>query len=130
VSLRRGGEHQEAWELAQEADERYRRRYPGTPGALAAALEVACCRSALGDEHGARDLAAEIVENYRSDLGPDHPTTLIALNNLATYLRATGEVPEATRMAHTVVSGLGEQLGEDHPLVLAAAVNLANCLAA
>ncbi|MBO3752245.1 tetratricopeptide repeat protein [Streptosporangiaceae bacterium NEAU-GS5] len=132
VSLRLAGEQDAAWVLAKETNDRYQERYPGTPDALAATLEVACCMSALNDKAGARMLAEEIVRQYRrqyrSGPGTDHPTTLIAVNNLATYKRGTGDVAEATEEARTVVDGLSHQLGMDHPLSLAAAINLANCL--
>ncbi|GAA0390263.1 hypothetical protein GCM10009530_46870 [Microbispora corallina] len=129
VSLRRAGEQHEAWQLAKETDDRYQQRYAGTPDALAARLEVACCMSALDDKTGARELAGEIVDMYRGSLGPDHPGTLIAVNNLATYKRGTGDVDEARQDAQVVVDGLSSRLGENHPVTLAAAINLVNCLA-
>ncbi|GAA3442259.1 FxSxx-COOH system tetratricopeptide repeat protein [Planomonospora venezuelensis] len=128
VSLRRAGEQQEAWQLAKETEDRYRQRYPGTPDALAATLELACCESALDDKAAARDRAARIVEVYRENLGEDHPGTLIARNNLAIYLRGTGEAGKAGGEAEEVLEGLRRQLGENHPFTLSAAINLANCL--
>ncbi|GIH91542.1 hypothetical protein Psi01_21720 [Planobispora siamensis] len=129
VSLRRAGDQQEAWQLAKETEERYRQRYPLTPDALAATLELACCESALDDKVAARDRAAGIVDIYRRSLGESHPVTLIARNNLAIYLRGTGDVVTAAAQAQEVLDGLRAALGERHPFVLSAAVNLANCLA-
>ncbi|GIH66414.1 FxSxx-COOH system tetratricopeptide repeat protein [Microbispora siamensis] len=128
VSLRRAGEQQEAWELAKETEERYRQRYAGTPDALAATLELACCMSALGDKAGAHELAGRIVHIYRQTLGDNHPGTLIAMNNLAIYLRGSGELDRATAVAVATHDGLGANLGPDHPFTLSAAINLANCL--
>ncbi|MEV8632181.1 FxSxx-COOH system tetratricopeptide repeat protein [Streptosporangium sp. NPDC051023] len=128
VSLRRAGEPREAAQLAKETDERYRLRYAGTPDALAATLELACCLSALGDKEGARTLAGEIARTYRETLGENHPGTLIALNNLATYMRGTGELEKATVQAETVLEGLRARLGANHPFALSAAINFANCL--
>jgi tetratricopeptide (TPR) repeat protein len=128
VSLRRAGEQQEAWHLAKDTEERYMQRYAGTPDALAARLELACCMSALGDKTGARDLAGEIARIYQDTLGVDHPGTLIAQNNLAIYFRGTGETGKATEIARGSYEGLYSQLGSDHPFTLSAAINLANCL--
>ncbi|MEV7013603.1 FxSxx-COOH system tetratricopeptide repeat protein [Streptosporangium sp. NPDC051022] len=128
VSLRRAGEQQEARDLAKVTDERYRLRYAGTPDALAATLELACCMSALGDEVGARDLTGEITRIYRDTLGENHPGTLIALNNLTIHTRGTGEPARATSQARAVLEGLKAHLGENHPFTLSAAINLANCL--
>lgn len=128
VSLRRAGEQQEAWQLAKDTDDSYRQRYPGSPDALAASLELACCMSALEDKAGARDLATEILNIYRDSLGEDHPGTLIVLNNLTTYLRGTSDLGTATVKSEQAVAGLRERLGENHPFTLSAAINLANCL--
>ncbi|GIH77274.1 FxSxx-COOH system tetratricopeptide repeat protein [Planobispora longispora] len=129
VSLRRAGEQNEAWQLAKDTEERYRLRYPGTPDALAATLELACCESALDDKEGARDRAAAIVRIYWESLGETHPGTLIARNNLAIYLRGTGEASRAAGQAEEVLRGLIDRLGDTHPFTLSAAINLANCMA-
>ncbi|MER7132629.1 FxSxx-COOH system tetratricopeptide repeat protein [Streptosporangium saharense] len=128
VSLRRAGEYQEAWQLAHETNERYTLRYKGTPDALAATLELACCLSALDHKDQAYDLADGIARTYRETLGERHPGTLIALNNLAIYMRGTGEVGRATAQAEAVLTGLRAHLGADHPFALSAAINHANCL--
>ncbi|SNT57972.1 Chromosome partitioning ATPase, Mrp family, contains Fe-S cluster [Streptosporangium subroseum] len=128
VSLRRAGDQEKALELAKETYDRYQQHYPGTPDALAATLELACCLSALDDKVGARNLAAEIVRTYRADLGENHPGTLIALNNLTIYLRGTGALREALAQSNIALNGLRRQLGETHPFTLSAAINYANCL--
>ncbi|GAA3097157.1 FxSxx-COOH system tetratricopeptide repeat protein [Streptosporangium carneum] len=128
VSLRRAGEQQEAWQLAKDTEERYKQRYAGTPDALAATLELACCMSALGNKEGARDLAGEIARIYQETLGGNHPGTLIALNNVTIYMRGTGELAKAIPQARSVLEGLHAHLGANHPFTLSAAINLANCL--
>lgn len=126
VSLRKAGQVEEAFELAEETENGYQQRYAGTPDALAATLELACCTSALGDKARARDLTAEIVRYYQETLGDSHPGTLIARNNLTIYLSGTGEAGRAIGIAREVFQGLGAHLGHDHPFTLAAVMNLAS----
>ncbi|MEV4324802.1 FxSxx-COOH system tetratricopeptide repeat protein [Microbispora rosea] len=129
VSLRKAGQQHDAWLIAQQAHERYQRLYPSSPEATAAALEFACCLSALDDKPGARNLARNILGSYRSSLGGEHPFTLATANNLMTYLRGTRELSDAYALGVRTLDALRRKLGPAHPFTLSCMVNVANCAA-
>ncbi|MEW9529443.1 FxSxx-COOH system tetratricopeptide repeat protein [Microbispora sp. NPDC049125] len=129
VSLRKAGQQHDAWLTAQQAHESYQRLYPSSPDATAAALELACCLSALEDKASARQLASDVEAEYRGSLGEDHPFTLAAANNLMTYHRGTGMVEEGYALGTRTLAGLRGRLGDTHPFTLSCILNVANCAA-
>ncbi|MBP2704050.1 tetratricopeptide repeat protein [Microbispora sp. RL4-1S] len=129
VALRKAGEQQEAMSLAKETYDRYLRVYPTSPETLAAAVELACCMSALDDKEGARELAEEVLRQYRAQFGALHPWTSAVTNNLTVYLRGTGRPREALRLGEETLSALRERLGDRHPFTLSCMLNVANCAA-
>ena len=58
-------------------------------------------------------------------LGPDHPDTLSAMNNLAVSLSDQGDLPAARALWEKVLAGRERVLGPDHPDTLSAMNNLA-----
>jgi tetratricopeptide (TPR) repeat protein len=63
-------------------------------------------------------------------LGPDHPSTATALNNLAALLQATNRLAEAEPLMARVVEIFEISYGKDHPNVATALNNLAQLLQA
>jgi tetratricopeptide (TPR) repeat protein len=66
-----------------------------------------------------RALALERVQ------GPDHPSTLTALNNFAHKLYLCGDLREAQKLHERVVERMTRVLGAEHPLTLGGMSNLA-----
>jgi CO dehydrogenase nickel-insertion accessory protein CooC1 len=129
VSLRKAGEQAEAMKLAQDTYLRYLRRHSQSPERRLCALNLACDYAADGDFNRALELASEVKATLASNLGEDHPNTLVAVNNLACYLRAVGRSAEALSLAGDATARMRQTLGEQHPMTLSAEVNLSNCLA-
>ncbi|MFI7029784.1 FxSxx-COOH system tetratricopeptide repeat protein [Microbispora rosea] len=129
VSLRKEGRPHDARLIAQETYERLRRLHPSAPGTMEAALELACCMSALEEKAGARDMVRKIHDTCRSHLGERHPTTLVAANNLTICLRGTGELAEAYELGAGTLAALRDVVGDAHPFTLSCMLNVANCAA-
>ena len=58
-------------------------------------------------------------------LGPDHPDTLMSINNLANLLRELGRYPEAIALQVEALAKQKDRLGPDHPDTLLSSSNLA-----
>jgi tetratricopeptide (TPR) repeat protein len=129
VSLRKMGSSDEAYELTKETCERYARKYAANhPEALACVLNLACDLSARDDKPAALEQASAVLHVYQADLGPVHPCTLVAFNNISTYQRELGLVAEALHTADVALNAMRDKLGMDHPFTLSCAINKANCL--
>ncbi|MDP1909962.1 MAG: tetratricopeptide repeat protein, partial [Hyphomicrobium sp.] len=63
---------------------------------------------------------------YSRDLGPDHPSTLGAMNNLAVGQNALGQNEKARELHEQILALRRAKLGEDHRDTLASMANLAN----
>ena len=94
-------------------------------------LVEADVRSVIGNTYqalGRFDLAEEHVERTRelreSTLGPSHPATLEAMNNLVVLLYSQGDLPGASVHALGVLEANRANLGSDHPDTLDAINNL------
>jgi Tetratricopeptide repeat len=70
-----------------------------------------------------------VLTAQQARLGADHPSTLVAANNLGCYLRCLGRLPEALRLTDDTLQAMYRRLGDNHPLALSCSVNLASCLA-
>ena len=68
------------------------------------------------------------LDARRRILGPDHPDTLTAMNNLAITLRGQGDLPGARKLEEKVLDARRRMLGPDHPGTLSAMSDLANTL--
>ena len=129
VSLRKAGHLDEAYDLTKETRDRYASKYAANhPEALACELNLACDLSAREDKPAALELASAVLGVYQADLGPLHPCTLVALNNLSIYQREVGPVTEALRMVDIALEAMRDKLGPDHPFTLTSAINKASCL--
>ncbi|WP_053587857.1 tetratricopeptide repeat protein [Actinomyces sp. oral taxon 414] len=94
---------------------------PRTADALARALQYA---AELGDPQAALSLS-NAVDLLTKTLGPDHPRTLAARNNLANAYRSAGRLKEAITLYKEILADCLHVLGPDHPNTLASQVNLA-----
>ncbi|MFF3936725.1 tetratricopeptide repeat protein, partial [Streptomyces phaeofaciens] len=74
----------------------------------------------------ALDLSERVLADYEQVLGPDHPATLTARNNLANSYRDAGRLQEALDLGERVLADYEQVLGPDHPETLNARNNLAN----
>jgi tetratricopeptide (TPR) repeat protein len=129
VSLRKLGSVDEAYELTMETQDRCARKYsPDHPEALACLLNLVCDLSARDDKSAAMEQASAVLVVYREELGPAHPCSLVALNNIPTYQRELGLFEEALRTAEDALTEMRTKLGDDHPFTLSCAINKANCL--
>ena len=95
--------------------------YPRTADALAHALWYA---AELGDPQAALSLS-DAVDLFTKTLGPDHPRTLAARNNLAIAYQSAGRLDEAIDLHEQVLADRERVLGPDHPHTLTSRSNLA-----
>ena len=78
----------------------------------------------------AANLIRFIIENRQRDLGPEHPATLAARNNLAVVLQSQNKNVEAESEHKSVLKTQQRVLGSDHPSSLISRGNLAAAFAA
>jgi tetratricopeptide (TPR) repeat protein len=84
----------------------------------------------IGDLPGARALQEQVLDARRRLLGPEHPDTLISMNNLAHTLSAQGDLPGARALQERVLDLRRRTLGPEHPDALRSLNNLAETLSA
>ena len=63
-------------------------------------------------------------------LGPEHPDTLISMNNLADTMRAQGDLAGARKLQEETLRIQSRVLGPEHPDTLTSMNNLAETLRA
>src|SRR5579872_5434739 len=73
-------------------------------------------------------LLSRALEIHDRLLGPEHPDTLISVNNLAALLWAKGDLAAAEPLFRRGLEGCGPLLGEEHPDTLTSVDNLAGLL--
>ena len=78
-----------------------------------------------GDARAGRDVAANLYQQRRDQLGPDHDDTLLAAAALAYALRETGSYRQARELQQDTLARRRRVLGEDHPETLGSATSLA-----
>ncbi|GFJ88689.1 FxSxx-COOH system tetratricopeptide repeat protein [Phytohabitans rumicis] len=131
VTRRRRGRIDEAHELITAVRQGYARTIPPmgptTPEAvLACTLEAACVRSARGDHDEAHTLARDVLESCREQLGPDHPYTLAAANDVGIFLMRAEGHEEARPILADTATRFANAVGADHPYTLVCQMNVAN----
>jgi tetratricopeptide (TPR) repeat protein len=94
------------------------------------AINILVFLFAWGDPNGAKDMAAGLVEKWRTQLGPHHRDTLVASRWLGRALRQVGEFNEARHVGEAVLRQSREHLGNDHEDTLLAAHAVASDLRA
>jgi tetratricopeptide (TPR) repeat protein len=96
-------------------------------------LEVAAMQNKLGVSLiglGEAGMAVEVfqkeLDTRKAKLGPDHPDTLMSVNNLATALEASGQFAKAVTLYEETLARRKSKLGPDHPDTLGSMNNLAS----
>jgi len=79
----------------------------------------------LGDARTAAELEEEARALYTKHRGPDHPDTLMAMNNLANSYDALGRASDALKLREETLALRKARLGADHPDTLGSMNNLA-----
>ncbi len=82
----------------------------------------------LGDYENSRIQLEKALETWRSELGPEHPSTLSARSNLAALHQYQGRYTEARALYEETLEVKRRVFGEDHPDVLKTRNNLASVL--
>ena len=78
-----------------------------------------------GQPHAAIDYHAALLKQAEDRLGPDHPATLTACNNLAYIYQAAGRLTDALPLLEATLTDRERLLGADHPATLTSRNNLA-----
>lgn len=96
----------------------------GTPGQLAAQINVAAALGSLNRSDEALEVNEQLFAAMESRYGERHPQTLRVMNNLANNLLYLGRTDEALRWFDRVVTVRSETLGSADPETLRAQLNL------
>ena len=91
-------------------------------------LETARFLYAKGDSRGSRAVAEQLLDRWRSTLGPDHPDTLTAASTLTRAWLGLGERDTARTPGQDNLRRCRRVLGPDHPITLEAAAALTRAL--
>ncbi|HEV3496742.1 MAG TPA: FxSxx-COOH system tetratricopeptide repeat protein, partial [Actinomycetes bacterium] len=83
---------------------------------------------ARGDSPGSRAVAEQMLDRWRSNLGPDHPDTLTAASTLVLALTSVGEVELARALGEDTLQRCRRVLDPDHASTLWTAVALMQAL--
>ncbi|KAK6214532.1 hypothetical protein LQW54_004253 [Pestalotiopsis sp. IQ-011] len=86
---------------------------------------VAVSHNNLGKYAKAEEIYRETLELRKSVLGPEHPSTLVSINNLANMLNSQGKYEEAEEMLRETLELRKSVLGPEHPSTLESINNLA-----
>jgi tetratricopeptide (TPR) repeat protein len=78
----------------------------------------------------AQALFERALAGREKELGPDHPSTLISVNNVAVLLQDQGRLKEAQPLYERALDGKEKELGPNHPSTLTSVNNLARLLKA
>lgn len=99
------------------------------PAGRRAILDTVRYLHARGNSQAVRDVCTPLVERWRSELGADHPDTLVAASRLLFDLIPVGEVEAARRLGEDTLQRCRTVLGPDHATTLGAAAGLTLALA-
>jgi tetratricopeptide (TPR) repeat protein len=87
--------------------------------------EMGCSEKARQDQAQLIELAEQWREKQNAKLGPDHPDTLLSMNNLACAYLDAGRLAEAIALHEQTLKRAKAKLGPDHPHTLISENNLA-----
>jgi serine/threonine protein kinase len=100
--------------------------------AIGEPLEVAAMQNKLGMSLlglGKASLAVEVLQKvlatFNAKLGPDHPDTLVSMNNLAAAYQVSGQVAKAVPLYEAALEKTKAKLGPDHTATLGSMDSLA-----
>jgi Tetratricopeptide repeat/TIR domain len=103
-------------------------RHPDTTAEAELLTWVARYDYERGDYRPAEQANRQVLEARRRLLGPDHPDTLLSMNNLAMTLRVLGDADGAADLHRQVLDARRRLLGPEHPDTLTSMNNLADTL--
>jgi tetratricopeptide (TPR) repeat protein len=86
---------------------------------------LAATYSDLGRHTDALQLGEEVLEAWKTDLGPRHPDTPMSMNNLALTSSNLGRHADALQLKEEVLEARKTELGPRHPDTLRSMNNLA-----
>ncbi|GIK00850.1 hypothetical protein Aspvir_004879 [Aspergillus viridinutans] len=92
-------------------------------------LRIGGCLQRDGRYNEAQIFFTDVLEIMETALGPEHPDTLLSVNDLGSVLNDQGKYEEAEAMHRRALEGLEKALGPEHPDTLAMANNLGSALA-
>ncbi|MGY1602367.1 FxSxx-COOH system tetratricopeptide repeat protein [Geodermatophilus sp. SYSU D00815] len=102
------------------------RQADGSPAGRRMVLDTARYLHARGDTHACRAVCEELLDRWRSVLGPDDPDTLTAAGTLVLTLYVLGEQESAVvPLGEDTLRRCHRVLGPEHPVTLLTATNLA-----
>ena len=108
-------------------DERLRRRFAGKPAVEAAIrFKIGTLLSALSEYEAAERQIQESIRGYEATLGPDHPETLEATNELGIVYIDWGRFDDAANWLARTLEARARVLGPLHRHTLGTKCNLAN----
>ncbi|MEM7314577.1 MAG: tetratricopeptide repeat-containing protein kinase family protein, partial [Planctomycetota bacterium] len=96
-------------------------------GRIVLLTKLSTCFMTIGEYKVAIPCAKANVELTTAKLGPDHPTTMLAVNNLGAIYAKAGMAKEAAPLLEKTLAQRTAQLGEDHPDTLTSQEDLASC---
>jgi tetratricopeptide (TPR) repeat protein len=105
-------------------------RHPDTTAEAKLLSWVGRYDHARGDYRPAKEVFHQVVDAHQRLLGPEHPDTLISMNNLASALWALGDAAGAADLSRQVLEARRRLLGPEHPNTLQSMNNLATTLRA
>jgi serine/threonine protein kinase len=108
------GEGNQAIKYLEEALVTMRGAFPQRPEETAVRQSLASAYRSIGKAAQAVRLFEEVCQEHKTKLGPDHPTTLIALGELAVAYRDVGRFNEAAAVFTDAIKGMTAKLGPDH----------------
>jgi tetratricopeptide (TPR) repeat protein len=127
LARREAGDY--AWaRAAQEAlAERSTELFGASERAAALPLfhHLAVARRKDGDHQGARELSAQVLEQFRLRYGDDHPSTMACALAQSIDLRHAGQFGPAGKLGEQTFDRYRQTLGEHHPHTLSALIDLA-----
>ena len=98
------------------------------PAGRALMLDTLRYLNIRGDSSASRLIAEELLDRWRRDLGPSHPSTLDLATMLTFVLAWLGEADRALELGRDTLGRCGETLGPDHPTSLLCATYLTSAL--
>ncbi len=96
-------------------------------GRMMLLAKLSTCFRAIGEYDVAVPTAEACLELTNAKLGPDHPDTYQAINNLGAIYTKTGRLDEAIPLLKQTLTRRMEKLGEDHPDTITSMEDLASC---
>jgi DNA-binding SARP family transcriptional activator len=95
-----------------------------SPASRRLVLDISRYLQAHGDRHANRAVGEQLLDHWRSSLGPDHPDTLAAASAHTLALFTVSEADQACALGEDTLQRCRRVLGPEHPTALWVAVPL------